>query len=265
MTSQLLYALLLSLFISGLAYWRGSLSASGVGGALLVGTFTFGFGGWVWGAMLALFFITSSLLSHFKEGEKHKVAEKFDKGHRRDLGQVLANGGPGAVLALLSWLFPSPIWLPVFMGVMATVNGDTWATELATLNKQPPRLITSGRIVETGTSGGISPLGTFVSWLGGVVVAVPAGLANSPLSLSTAILIGGLAGLVGSLFDSLLGATLQQIYYCDHCQKETESKNHKCGHTTRPLRGLAWLNNDLVNLTSSLVGGMTASLLWFIL
>lgn len=265
MITQLLYAFLLSLLIGGLAYWRGSLSLSGVGGALLIGTVTFGFGGWLWGVLLALFFITSSLLSHFKESEKRTVAEKFDKGHRRDLGQVLANGGLGAILSLLSWLFPSPVWLPIFMGVVATVNGDTWATELGTLSKGRPRLITSGRSVETGTSGAISLLGTLVSWLGGVVVAVPAGLWSNQLTLSKAILIGGLAGLAGSLFDSLLGATLQQIYYCDHCQKETERKIHKCGQPTRPLRGLSWLNNDLVNLISSLVGGLAAGGLWLIL
>lgn len=265
MISQLFYAFLLSLLIGGLAYWRGSLSRSGAGGALLIGTLTFGFGGWLWGVLLALFFVTSSILSHFKESEKRIVAEKFDKGHRRDLGQVVANGGIGAILALLSWLFPAPIWLPIFMGVMATVNGDTWATELGTLSKQPPRLITSGRSVEIGTSGAISLFGTLVSWLGGVVVAVPAGLWSNQFTLAKAILIGGLAGLAGSLFDSLLGATLQQIYYCDHCQKETERKIHKCGHPTHPLRGLSWLNNDLVNLISSLVGGLTAGGLWLIL
>ena len=30
------------------------------------------------------------------------------------------------------------------------------------------------------------------------------------------------AGLLGALFDSLLGATVQAIYYCPACEKETE-------------------------------------------
>lgn len=115
MVNQLVLAFLLSGLIAALAYWRGSLALSGAVTALLVGTVIFGFGGWVWGVLLALFFISSSLLSHYKEREKQAVVEeKFDKGHRRDWGQVLANGGAGAVVALLHGLFPSPLWLPLF-------------------------------------------------------------------------------------------------------------------------------------------------------
>ena len=96
MSQQLVVAFFLSVLVVAIAYWRGSLSSSGAAGALIVGTLTFGLGGWQWGILLALFFISSSLLSHFKEGEKKAVAEKFDKGHRRDAGQVIANGGLGA-------------------------------------------------------------------------------------------------------------------------------------------------------------------------
>lgn len=258
-------AFLLSALIGVLAFRRGSLDRSGVIGALIVGTLTFGFGGWLWGVLLALFFVSSSLLSHFKETEKQALAEKFDKGHRRDFGQAMANGGLGALIALNSAFFASPFWFPLFVGVIATVTADTWATELGTLSKKPPRLITTGRVVEVGTSGGVSWLGTLVSLAGGAFIGLIAGLFDNGLGFLPGLLAGAAGGLAGSLFDSLLGATVQQIYYCDSCQKETERQMHKCGHETRPVRGWTWLNNDLVNLIASFVGGLVALGVWLAL
>ena len=262
MIQQLAIAFLLSAIIVALAYWRGSLSGSGAAGALIVGTLTFGLGGWQWGVLLALFFVSSSLLSHFKEGEKRAVAEKFDKGHRRDAGQVIANGGLGAGIAALSAFMPglvasSAVWFIMFLGVMATVTADTWATELGTLSKRPPRLITTWRVVDVGTSGGISPLGTLVSLLGGLLIGMAAGL-MFPNSFLIMALAGAAGGLTGSLVDSLLGATIQRIYYSDARQKETEKRNENDGTPNRPLRGWAWMSNDMVNLFSSIVGGLTA-------
>jgi uncharacterized protein (TIGR00297 family) len=270
LTTSLLLGFILSVIIAALAYWRGSLAKSGALGAVIVGTLIFGLGGWVWGVVLAIFFISASALSHFKEREKAAVAEKFEKGHRRDIGQVMANGGLGALIAILSVLVPESavpreIWFYLFVGVMATVTADTWATELGTLSQAPPRLITSGRTVEVGTSGGVSSLGTGVSLLGGLLIGLTAGLLSALaglLSWNGALvlaLIGAAAGTAGSLMDSLMGATIQQIYYCDTCQKETERKIHRCGTSTRPLRGWSWMNNDLVNLISSLGGGLVAA------
>lgn len=262
---QIIAAIFISLAVALLAYWRGSLSKSGAVGALLVGILIFGLGGPVWGILLGIFFVSSSLLSHFKEEEKRLAAEKFDKGHQRDMGQALANGGLGSLTAILSIAFPSPIWFPLFVGIMATVNADTWATELGTLSKNPPRLITNGRLVEVGTSGGVSLLGTLVSLSGGILIGLAAGLLAPELPVIKGVLIGGIGGLTGSLFDSLLGATVQRIYYCDVCKKDTERQVHRCGNQTRPLRGWPWLNNDLVNLLASIIGGLVAVLLWQLL
>lgn len=261
---DLLSAFGLSLMVAGLAYWRGSLALSGAISALVVGTVIFGLGGIVWGVLLATFFISSSLLSHYKEDQKKQAAEKFEKGHRRDIGQVLANGGLGSLIALFSAFEPSALWFAAYIGVMATVTADTWATELGTLAKKQPRLITTGRVVDVGTSGGISPLGTAVSLVGGLIIGVIGGLLSDDISIMATFLAGAAGGLAGSLFDSFLGATVQQIYYCDNCGKDTERKIHKCGQETRPLRGWSWLNNDLVNLLASAVGGLIAVAIWSI-
>jgi uncharacterized protein (TIGR00297 family) len=272
--------LLLSAAIGLLAYRRNSLAPSGVAGAVLVGTLIFGFGGWTWGLTLIAFFVSSSLLSHYRQADKISLAEKFAKGERRDLGQVLANGGAGALLALAVYFLvdlsgearagnPLYIYLTLaYFGVMATVTADTWATELGVLAREAPRLITTGRPVAPGTSGAITRYGTLAALTGAVFIGVVAFLLIQVASLVTRgellltdlpiVVIAAAAGLVGSLFDSLLGASVQQIYWCDHCEKETERQVHSCGVRTRPLRGWRWMNNDMVNLLSSLVGGLLA-------
>ena len=103
-----------------------------------------------------------------------------------------------------------------------------------------------------------------MSFLGGLLLGLVAGLLGDEMSLGVAAAAGGLGGLFGSLFDSLMGATVQQIYYCDTCQKDTERKIHRCGTVTRPHHGWAWLNNDLVNLISSFGGGLVSLALWLI-
>jgi uncharacterized membrane protein len=158
---------------------------------------------------------------------------------------------------------------------MGTVNADTWATELGILNRAPPRLITTGVPVPPGTSGGITPLGTWASVAGALLIGTVATTLTQIESLFGAgtwnlvaitfplLAVGG--GIVGALFDSLLGATLQGVYYCGQCEKQTESAIHYCGHAGRPLRGWGWLNNDVVNFLASMVGGLVATLLAWLL
>jgi uncharacterized protein (TIGR00297 family) len=263
---QILSGLLLSSLIGGLAYWRGSLTLSGWLGAVLTGTATFGFGGWSWGLLLVTFFITSSLLSHYKEEIKlARAGEKFEKGGKRDFWQTMANGGIAALIALLYPLLVQAEWLwYAYIGVMATVTADTWATELGTLSDAQPRLITSFRPVETGTSGGITAFGTFAAALGGLCIGLAALLFSTIGSgFSAALLllplVGLVGGLAGALFDSLLGATLQSLYRNPQ-QTLTERSHDSTGHANQRVQGLSWMNNDAVNLLSSLVGGLVACL-----
>ena len=274
---QWIVGLVLSGLIGIAAYRRGSLSRSGVVGALIVGTIIFGCGGWVWGLLLIAFFVLSSLLSHYQEAAKAGLADKFAKGHRRDLGQALANGGVGALIALASLFYPHPAMLAAFVGAMAAVNADTWATELGVLSKRPPRLLTTWQTVEPGTSGGISAPGTLASLAGALAIGLAAlalgaidGLLGGPINAtlgSDGILGGALlipsavaGGLAGSLFDSLLGATAQAIYYSPTRRKETEKRVDPDGTPNVRVRGWPWLGNDAVNLISSLLGSLVGAL-----
>ena len=281
-----LQQLFLGFIISGLigyaGYRKHALSLTGVAGAMLVGTTIFGAGGWVWGMLLITFFVLSSALSYYKKAAKQQLAEKFAKGACRDLAQTLANGGFGALLALAARFHPQPAMLAAFIGAMATVNADTWATELGVLNPRPPRLVTTGRVVEPGTSGGISLLGTLSTLAGGLSIGLAAvlflfldknfgGAGYAQLGADTAqgalvlLPIATLGGLVGSLCDSILGATLQTIYYSTRRAKETERKIDRDGIPNAHLRGWKWLNNDWVNFLSSAVGAAASVLLWQVL
>jgi uncharacterized protein (TIGR00297 family) len=262
LTVALPSALAAAALVAALAYWRGALSGSGALGATGIGTLTFGLGGLDWGLILLLFFVSSTLWSHFREDQKRLAAERFAKGHRRDLGQVLANGGIPAALAIGQTLVPWSGWAVAFVGALASVNADTWATELGTLSRTPPRLITTGRRVAAGTSGAVSPWGLGAAALGAVSIGLAGGLLLDPLTGWSGSLIGAVAGLGGAIADSLLGATVQRIYLCAACGVETEAPQHRCGARTRPVRGWPGMDNDRVNLVASIIGAALALALW---
>jgi len=275
MIGRLILGLILSGVVAGLGYWRRALSASGVIGAIVTGTIIFGMGGWIWGLLLITFFVSSSVWSYYRRADKETFAEKYAKGSRRDLGQALANGGLGALLAMAYATSPEPRLFAAFLGVMATVTADTWATEIGILSRVPPRLITTAREVAPGTSGGVTRLGIWACVAGALLIGATATALTQASSLlggtgwslraASYPLLALAGGLAGSLFDSLLGATVQGIYYCSHCDKETERPIHGCGNQTRLVRGWAWLNNDLVNFLASIVGGVVAaSLAWLL-
>lgn len=264
---QLLIGVFLAASVSAAAWMAGSLSISGALAAAAIGSLIFGLGGLPWALLLLVFFISSSALSRAFFWRKNTLSEKFSKGSRRDWGQVLANGGLGAGLVIVQAFLPGETWPWVaFAGGMAAVNADTWATEVGVLSPVPPRLVTTGRSVERGESGGVTLLGNLAAIGGGALVGVvAAALSPGMMPLALAAILA-LAGAGGSLLDSFLGATVQAIYHCPGCQKETERHPyHTCGAQTSRLRGWRWLNNDLVNFISSLFGAGTAGVLFCLL
>jgi uncharacterized protein (TIGR00297 family) len=258
-----------SLFIAGLAYWKRSLSFDGFLAAIAVGTVLYAAGSLAWFGTMIAFFLSSSLLSKWRHRQKAALETVYEKSGCRDAGQVLANGGLAVLLCLANQLVPHPLWWAAFLGVMATVNADTWATEIGGLSQRPPRSILTLRPVLPGTSGGVSALGLLASVLGGLFIglaaylllqAQPAQMTTTkipPGSLVDALAILPLAtfgGLVGSLADSLLGARWQRLHSCAICGRELEALRH-CDAPTHYRRGIRWLNNDAVNLVSSTFGG----------
>ena len=221
------------------------LTRGGVAAAVAVGA-AVGWGlGWPGLALLLVLFLSGSLLGHFAEG----------RGPRRTARQVVANGGVAAVAALAG------VWA-VATGALAAATADTWATEIGSFSRVPPRLITTGALVSRGTSGGITVLGS----AGGVVgAALIAGLAQlvaprGTVSMGAGFATGTAAGVLGMVADSVLGATVQGMYACPRCDARSERGDTVCHEPMRLVRGWRWLDNDGVNLATTLVGAAAAAL-----
>ncbi len=228
--------------------WK-ALTPGGVASALLldaavsVALGNFGF------LTLLFFFVVALLADGVKKEKKAKfLAAREAKGTRRDAYQVLAN----AVLPVASAVFYFATWKPMFLlpfvAGMAEALADTAASAIGVLSPATFDLFRFRR-GERGMSGGMSWLGTgtallcafalsFFTCLFGVV---------SPLS---ALIAGGVAFL-GSVFDSFLGSLFQVKYRCVVCRRLTE-KTECHGMKTERVSGLPFLDNDLVNLFSSL-------------
>ena len=250
-STQVLAGVALAALVAYLARRARALSKSGAWAAVLVGSITFGFGGVVPAALLLTFFVSSSVLSRVGKRRKAAVAAAFDKTGERDAGQVWANGGLAAAAALVYGLTLDTRWLAAVAGALAAVNADTWATELGVLSRAWPRRLTDGRTVEPGTSGALTIDGLWAALGGAALIGLPAGLAAGT-ALGAAATVGGF---LGSLADSLLGGSVQAIYWCPTCAKETERHpTHSCGTPTTRLRGWPWLRNDGVNFAASIVG-----------
>ncbi|KZT60511.1 hypothetical protein CALCODRAFT_106752 [Calocera cornea HHB12733] len=151
------------------------------------------------------------------------------------------------------------------LGHFATCLGDTLASELGILARSPPRLITTLRPVPPGTNGGVSLPGTLASLLGGAAMGViyACGLAlESPAAarawpeLAKVVAWGTTAGLVGSMLDSLLGATLQQTVYNARAGRVvTDEAGRRRGEDDKVISGWKVLSNVAVNcVTATAVG-----------
>ena len=245
---QILLGLLLAGGVSLAAFRARALSVSGAFAAWAVGATVFGLGGWAWAVPLLVFFGTSSGLSWWRRASKERLG--YEKGGRRDAGQVLANGGVAAACALLPFLFPrvTPVHAyGLFLAALAAANADTWGTEVGSALGGKPYDLRTGKPAAPGTSGAVSGAGTLAALAGATLVA-----AFAPDWVGRAVVTA--AGLSGALFDSLLGAW---------AQAQWRDPSRPGGWTERPqpgppARGWRGLGNDGVNLACTLTAVLIA-------
>jgi uncharacterized protein (TIGR00297 family) len=240
----------------------GSLSTSGAVAASVVGTVAVA-AGWRWGALLMLYFVLSSALSHAGSAEKaRRTAGIVAKGGARDAMQVLANGGVFALCALGIALGPSDAahgFAAAAAGALSAATADTWSTEIGTMWGGTPHSPLNFRRVPAGTSGGMSVAGTAAMIAGALFIAVVACL----LSLTDALAGVAIGGCAGALADTLAGAAVQERRWCDACDRATERRVHDCGNATRLVGGFGMVDNDVVNLLATATGAVVAASLAF--
>jgi uncharacterized protein (TIGR00297 family) len=161
-------------------------------------------------------------------GRRKQQLRTAEPASGRSASQVMANlGFAGLAVAL------APANWPILaLAALAEAAADTSSSELGMAFPAKTVLITSGKPVPPGVDGGISFAGTSAGLISASVIAL-AGWFAGLISPNAAVVVA-MAGFLGTMIDSLLGALLER-------------------------RG--WLNNDLVNLLSTASAGAIAWML----
>jgi uncharacterized protein (TIGR00297 family) len=203
-------------------------------------------GGWRHTALLPglALFVVAFAATRFRRGQKEKSGLAESR-RGRGASQVAANMGAAAIAALA---LPPPLWLafhsygytmtvPILLAPLvaglAEAAGDTVSSEVGQAIGGDPILIISLKRVSPGTDGAISFAGTAAGCVAAAVIVLAA-VPTLHLDYRQAI-VAWIAGILGFLTDTLIGATLER-------------------------RG--WLNNDAVNfLSTAIAAGLAFSVL----
>lgn len=251
------------------ALLKGSVSPSGAVAGFLLGVVIYLSGSFPFWLILVAFFISSSLLSRWGGERKRAAGKGHQRGSRRDWIQVCANGGVGALFALLFLLTGQRVFAACFAAAFAAANADTWAGEIGMLSRKPPVSVLDGRTLPRGTSGGVTLQGYLGAGLGALLIALiyllqgfSAGLADPRLFGEGGMIL--LTGFFGAWIDSILGATLQAKYRCALAGDETErpyslTEEGGSGPKNALIRGLPFMTNDAVNFFSGLASTALAA------
>ncbi len=247
---ELIIGIIGALAVSLVAWRMRALTASGAVAAFVVGGCIFCFGGIEAAVILITFFVSGSLLS--------KLNPQTNQTSGRDWKQVLSNGLAPVIGVLLTTFLPiiREQATMFFLASLATATADTWATEIGTRYGKPVFNIFSFRPMQKGLSGGVSVVGLLASILGAMfIAALPLlpfwqGQKMCGLVLVNIFPVVAIAGVIGALIDSILGATLQAKYEKDGIYIE----ENLLGSVR--VSGFGMVDNNMVNLISTLWGGL---------
>jgi uncharacterized protein (TIGR00297 family) len=201
-------AALIALLFAVMARLMGSVTDGGALAGIIVAFLLIvavGFAGFV--PLLTLFALTV-FATRWGRRRKERLG-LAERSGGRTASQVAANLAVAALCALPVVWFPefSELLLTAAMAALAEAAADTVSSEIGQASASSAYLIVGMRSVPIGTNGAISMTGTLSGIIAACVLAwVSAGFAVVAWSSVPVIALAGSAGMI---FDSLLGATLE--------------------------------------------------------
>ncbi|MGY4536626.1 uncharacterized protein (TIGR00297 family) [Mucilaginibacter sp. UYNi724] len=195
------------------SYKAGKLTLAGAVTGGVVAALVYLGTGYIGIAMLAMFFLLSILATSYKKEEKRNLSDEHPE--KRDARQVLANGGLPAILGLLAFIMPENTLLATILmaAAFASATADTLSSELGIIYGKRFYNITTFKADERGRDGVVSIEGILIGLGGSVIIALIFALNFGLNSLFLSIII---AGTVGNLTDSVLGAVLERRGYINN-------------------------------------------------
>ena len=163
---------------------------------------------------------------------------------------MYSNGGIAMLLVIMNHFNPQPWIYPAFIASVTTAMADTWGTEIGKLSSREPVDIITFKSLKPGDSGGITVVGTIGTLFGAIVLGL-VGYAFGIPEIITLLII--LSGFTSALFDSIIGGTIQARFICCATSGISEKMaiNNRKGYL---YTGWNWVNNDMVNLLSTICG-----------
>lgn len=154
-------------------------------------------------------FLLTAIATRWRRERKEQHG-KVPQRNGRTARQVLANIFAAAAVCAACARFPrqSYLLLPAVIAALTEAAADTVSSETGEAIRGRTYMIVGFRRVEAGLDGGISVAGTIFGLLAAIAVAGLAwitGIVNLPWAMVSAG-----CGFAGMLFDSVLGATIEQ-------------------------------------------------------
>jgi uncharacterized protein (TIGR00297 family) len=196
------------------SYKTGKLTGSGAITGGVVALCIYMGTGFIGIAMLAAFFISATIATSHKKNTKRSLGDSQHP-EKRDARQVLANGGLPAILGLLAFILPDNALLAAVLtaAAFASATADTLSSELGTVYGKRFYNIITFKPDEKGRDGVISLEGTIIGIAGAAVIATVYAIGFGWNSVFLNIII---AGTIGNIADSVLGATLERKGYINN-------------------------------------------------